>query len=264
MTNSEAPSPSGNADRLSEQVARQLAAQIRQGQLAPGDRLPTEARLVAQFNVSRTVVREALSRLKSLGLVRSRQGSGVYVHDQATFAPLAFEPGATASKAAVLQMVEVRRALEAQSAESAARRRSGTQVKQLFAALGAIQAAVATGGDGVHEDVLFHRAIADAAGNPFLVHTLDYLGQFLHGTTRVTRANESRRHDFAAAVRREHLAILAAIEAGDATRARQAAMRHMDNAVRRIEQADPNFWAEAGVSLAQPLVANTPRHTPPA
>ena len=252
MTTRFAPVQSG--DRLSEQVARQLASEIRQGRLAPGDRLPTEARLVEQFQVSRTVVREALSRLKSLGLVASRQGSGVYVHEQAGFAPLSFQAHETASKAAVLQIVEVRRALEAQTAELAAQRRDAGQMARIHAALEAIERAVVAGGDGVHDDVRFHRAIAEAAGNPFLMHTLDYLSQFLHGATRVTRANESRRRDFAAAVRREHLAIVAAIEAGDAARARQAAMRHMDNAMRRIEQADPGFWREAGVQLARPLI----------
>ena len=62
----------------------------------------------------------------------------------------------------------------------------------------------------------YHRAIADAAKNPFLISTLDYLRQFLHGATRVTRANEARRADFARQVRDEHQAIALAIEAGDA------------------------------------------------
>ena len=62
---------------LSDQVADVLAAEIRAGRLGVGDKLPTEAALVAQFLVSRTVVREAVSRLKSLGLVDSRQGRRV-------------------------------------------------------------------------------------------------------------------------------------------------------------------------------------------
>ena len=80
--------PVSSGARLSDQVAEQLTAEIKQGRLAPGDKLPTEARLVEQFQVSRTVVREAVSRLKSLGLVDSRQGSGVFVRQQLPFAPL--------------------------------------------------------------------------------------------------------------------------------------------------------------------------------
>ena len=105
----------------------------------------------------------------------------------------------------------------------------------------------------------YHRAIADAAQNPFLISTLDYLRQFLRGVTRVTRANEARRADFACHVRDEHEAIAAAIEAGDATRARRVAAQHMDNAIKRIEQADPAFWKEAGVQLASPLLSAATR-----
>jgi DNA-binding FadR family transcriptional regulator len=65
--------------KLADQVARQLEARIRAGNLQPGQKLPTEAELVQQLEVSRTVVREAVSQLKSRNLVESRQGSGVYV-----------------------------------------------------------------------------------------------------------------------------------------------------------------------------------------
>jgi GntR family transcriptional repressor for pyruvate dehydrogenase complex len=239
--------------QLSDQVADALSAEIRAGRLAEGDRLPTEAVLVEQFAVSRTVVREAVSRLKSLGLVDSRQGSGVFVK-RAGFSPLNFDAKFAESKQAVIQMVEVRRALEAEVAALAAQRRSSADVKRIRQAITALDNAVRAGGDGVEEDVNYHRAIADAAKNPFLISTLDYLRQFLRGATRVTRANEARRQDFAAQVRDEHEAIARAIEAGDPTQARRAAMRHMDNAIRRIEQADPAFWQQEGVHLASPLV----------
>ena len=102
----------------------------------------------------------------------------------------------------------------------------------------------------------YHRAIGEAAKNPFLMNTLDYLQQFLRGATRVTRANEARRADFMNQVQAEHEAIVRAIEAGDAAKARQAAARHMDNAIRRIEQADPAFWQQQGLQLATPLVVS--------
>lgn len=240
--------------QLSDQVADALSAEIRAGRLAEGDKLPTEAVLVEQFAVSRTVVREAVSRLKSLGLVDSRQGSGVFVK-RAGFSPLNFDAKFAESKQAVIQMVEVRRALEAEVAALAAQRRSNADIKRIRQAIAALDSAVRAGGDGVEEDVNYHRAIADAARNPFLISTLDYLRQFLRGATRVTRANEARRQDFAAQVRNEHEAIARAIEAGDATQARRAAARHMDNAIRRIEQADPAFWQQEGVQLATPLVS---------
>ncbi|MDZ7858751.1 FadR/GntR family transcriptional regulator [Sphaerotilus sp.] len=241
--------------RLSEQLADALAVGIRDGQLQPGQRLPTEAALVERFGVSRTVVREALSRLKTLGLVESRQGSGAFVRavprtalDQLVLAP-------DGSVDAVIQMVEVRRALEAECAALAAARRTPQALKQIKVAMQAIDKAVASGGDGVTEDVAFHAAVAQAARNPFLLATLGYLNQFLLDATRVTRANEARRQDQEQAVRNEHAAIVAAIEAGDVNRARAAGALHMVHAAERIGQADPAFWAAQGLALADRLRA---------
>lgn len=252
MTNQFSPVSSGA--RLSDQVAQQLAAEIHAGRLGPGAKLPPEARLVEQFQVSRTVVREAVSRLKSLALVDSRQGSGVYVSASPPFAPLNFDARHAESKEAVVQMVEVRRALEAEVAALAAQRRSAADIRSIKQAVKALDKAVKAGGDGVEEDVKFHSAIAGAAANPFLMGTLNYLGQFLRGATGVTRANEARRSDFADQVRDEHARIVSAIEAGDARAAREAAARHMNNAIRRIESADPAFWSQEGERLAQPLI----------
>ncbi|MGE0497317.1 MAG: FadR/GntR family transcriptional regulator [Ramlibacter sp.] len=253
MTTSFTPVTSGA--RLSDQVAQQLAAQIKAGGLAPGDKLPPEARLVEQFKVSRTVVREAVSRLKSLGLVDSRQGSGVYVNASQPFSPLNFDAKHADSRSAVVQMVEVRRALEAEAAMLAAQRRTATDIKRIQKAVKALDKAMAMGADGVEEDVRFHRSIAEAAHNPFLMGTLDYLAQFMRGAISVTRANEARREDFSTQVRGEHAAIAAAIEAGDPAKARQAAGRHMHNAIHRIEHADPAFWSQEGERLAEPLVS---------
>lgn len=242
------------AMRLSERVASQLSDEIRAGRMAPGDRLPTEVALASAYGVSRTVVREAVTRLKSLGMVASRQGSGVFVVDAACV-PLSFDARSAQSLQAVLQMVEVRRGLEAEVASLAAARRSYADLNDIRQAMQALDDAVRAGGDGAEQDVAFHRAIALAARNPFLISTLDYLRQFLRGVTRVTRANEARRKDFARQVHTEHEAIVRAIEAGDGTRARRAASRHMDNAIGRIRQADPTFWQQEGDRLASALTA---------
>lgn len=239
--------------RLADQVAQQLEAQIRARRFLPGDKLPTEAALVRQLAVSRTVVREAVSQLKSRHLVESRQGSGVFVK-QAGVEPLNFDDLPSAGKDAVSQIVEVRRALESEVAELAAQRRSPGDLRRIRLAVDALARAVAEGRDGVEEDVAFHRAIAQAAGNPFLISTLDYLAQYLRGATRVTRANEARRADFAQAVIVEHERIVRAIEAGDPRAARQAAADHMNNAIARIQQADPRFWQEDGKRLAQAIL----------
>jgi GntR family transcriptional repressor for pyruvate dehydrogenase complex len=246
--------PVTSGARLSDQVAQQLASEITGGRLRAGQKLPPESRLAEQFAVSRTVVREAVSRLKSLGLVDSRQGSGVYVSASPPYPPLNFDARHGESRSAVIQMAEVRRALEAEAAGLAAQRRQPQDLERLQSAVLELDRAVGSGGDGVEEDLKFHQAIADAAHNPFLIGTLDYLAQFMRGAIGVTRANEARRADFAAQVREEHAAVLRAIESGDVAQARAAASSHMDNAIRRIESADAAFWGQEGARLAVPLV----------
>jgi GntR family transcriptional repressor for pyruvate dehydrogenase complex len=154
----------------------------------------------------------------------------------------------------VIHIVEVRRALEAECAQLAAEKRTAADLRGIQQALKALDVAVQKGEEGVEEDVQFHRAIAKAAGNPFLIRTLDYLAQFLRGGTRVTRANEARRLDFANAVRQEHHAIVQAIAEGNGKKAHRAATLHMQHAAKRIQQADSSFWTQEGGALAQPLV----------
>ena len=243
---------------LSDQVADAIALEIRTSRLVAGNKLPTEAELTAQFGVSRTVVREAVSRLKSLGLVESHQGSGVYVMPS-RFSPLNFDMRAAMSKQAVIQINEVRRSLEAEVAALAAERRTAADMKLINRAAIALDSAVGGGGDGVNEDVALHRAFAEAAQNPFLISTLDYLRQFLQDAVRVTRANEARRADFTRQVKQEHMSIVKAIESGDSVKARQSATRHMNNAIARIEMADSAFWTQEGVSLAKTLVKKAGR-----
>jgi GntR family transcriptional regulator, transcriptional repressor for pyruvate dehydrogenase complex len=240
---------------LSEQLAQTLETTIRQGKIGVGEKLPTESALVNEHGVSRTVVREAFSRLKTLGLIETRQGSGAFVKQLSPLESAKLKLIPDGSMDAVLKVVEVRRALEAESAALAAERRSAKALLKIKQAMRALEQSVARGGDGVSEDVAFHAAIAQAANNPFLSDTLAYLNQFLENATRVTRANEATRADFEQAVRREHQAIVQAIEQGDVKAARQAGTKHMLNAARRIANADAGFWSLHGRQLADPLRA---------
>ncbi|MFE6758314.1 FadR/GntR family transcriptional regulator [Streptomyces sp. NPDC057684] len=227
--------------RLADRVAAMLADEIESGRLTTGDKLPTEVELVKQLGVSRTVIREAVSRLSSAGLVEARQGRGVFVLPPRT-RPLDLDADTTDTKAKVLQIVEVRRAMEGEAAELAATRATPADHTRMRQALAAIDAAVAAGGDGADEDLAFHRSIAESTGNTVMVSTLRYLGEVSRGGIRVTRANEARRDDFYDAVREEHDSILTAIEQGNPKAARTAARRHLEHAATRLQKAGPEFW----------------------
>jgi GntR family transcriptional repressor for pyruvate dehydrogenase complex len=227
------------AERLSDRLAARLGSQIDAGALRPGDRLPTEQRLAEVHGVSRTVVREAVHQLRSRGLVRSRQGSGVYVTAAPAGEAFTLELALIDSIDDVLRVREVRRALEVEMAALAAERASRTQVAALRKALRAIDHSAAEARDGVDEDLAFHRLLAQTSGNPHFGRLLEFLEQYTREAMRVTRRNDATRADFVDAVRAEHAAIVEAIAAGDAALARRRALQHMRGGDRRMRSAAP-------------------------
>ena len=220
--------------KMPDRVTAALLSLIRTGEYPPGARLPSEMRMATSFGVSRTVIREAVSRLKSEGLVESRQGSGVYVRTGSMDTPFRIDPTVADSVQSLLQVVELRRGLESEIAALAAERRTPAQLAEIRAALAAIEADFAAGGDGVDADMAFHRAIARATGNPHFLALWDFLGQFLRGAMTVTRALEAERQDMGRQVLDEHHALLEAIAAGDPATASAAARHHMVMAAQRI------------------------------
>lgn len=113
------------APSLSDRVAQTLMDKIDAGELRRGERMPSETVLGQEFGVSRTVIREAISRLRHEGVVEARQGSGVYVTQQAGLKPLRIDAAQAGSIDAVLHIIELRRALEAEGAALAAQRQIG-------------------------------------------------------------------------------------------------------------------------------------------
>lgn len=242
---------------LADHVTSVLAQQIRSGEFAPDARLPSEMELTERFSVSRTVIREAISRLKSEGLVGSRRGSGTVVLPVTQATPFRLDLGVDDGRdsiQAVLRVIELRRGVEGEMAALAAQRRTRAQNLAIQQALQAIDAAAAAGRDGVQEDFAFHAAISNASHNPLYTSLVQFLSQFLHAAIRVARMNEARSNDFVQQVRAEHAALAQAISDGNAEAARAAALRHMENSAQRLQAADKAFWASAeGQAAARDL-----------
>ena len=214
------------AERLSDRLAARLIEQIESGHLRPGERLPSEAQMAAAHGVSRSVVREAVHQVKSRGMVRARQGSGVFVSFEPRQRALAFDPKVLESMDAVVQVVELRRVLEGEMAALAAQRATAAQLGAIRRALQAVDAVTRAGQLGVEEDFAFHRAIGAATGNPQFVRLLSFIEQYLLDAMRITKGNEARRPEWLAEVHDEHHAIYKAIAAHSAAAARRAAIRH--------------------------------------
>jgi DNA-binding FadR family transcriptional regulator len=239
---------------LGERVANKLLQKIRGDRLAPGTRLPSEHSMALHFGVSRTVVREAIALLKADGLLTTRKGSGAFICDGGVPHAATGDPLTEQSVQSLLNLTEVRRGLESETAALAAVRRTPAQLADIEHALRRIEEAVAAGVDGVEEDVQFHLRIAEATGNPYWVKFVEMFAQQIRLAIKVTRANEARRMDFANQVRDEHEKIVSAIAAGEPELARIAAGDHMLGVAERVRLADREFWRGKGGALARDLV----------
>jgi GntR family transcriptional repressor for pyruvate dehydrogenase complex len=220
---------------LAQTVVDGLKRQILAGDLTPGAKLPSERDLIADYGVSRTVVREAVSRLQAEGLVETFQGRGSFllaVPEPSTFR---LESTAIRSHRDVLAMLDFRIGVESEAAALAARQVRPRTAKQVRAALDEF---VAAGADAaVEADFRFHRAVAAASGNRFYVDLLDSLGPMMIMLPR-TRLGEAYTMTDAAHVERvvrEHDNIAAAVLAGDEDTARAAMRVHLGNSRRRLQ-----------------------------
>ena len=216
------------APNLTGGLIETLVTQIESGQLAPGQRLPTEQAIVAATGVSRTVVREALASLRARGLITTRQGLGAFVADRTAQHSFTIEAG-THSLADTLQVLELRVGIETEAAGLAAARRTDADIAEIRRRLDAVSAAKGEAGAGADEDFAFHRAILSATHNPYFTRVFDVFGSHLIPRLRV-RLQGMRAAELAGYVRqlrREHQAIVQAIEARDSVAARRAAQEHL-------------------------------------
>lgn len=219
---------------LAHRVVTGLKDQILAGGLPPGAKLPSESRLIDEFSVSRTVVREAVTLLRAEGLVETFQGRGSYV--LAVPEPSGFTPEQVTIRTHedVLAMVDFRLGLESEAAALAARNHGDADARALRAALEEFTRAGAEG--AVEADFAFHRAVARATGNHFYADLLASLGPLMIMLPRTRLAKEYSMTDATHVdrVRREHEAIADAVLAGDAETARAAMRVHLGNTRRRL------------------------------
>jgi DNA-binding FadR family transcriptional regulator len=212
------------AERKSQhaRIVRELGVQIVSGEWKPGDKLPAEALLSAQYKVSRPVLREATRVLVAKGLVKSRQRSGVIVRPQTEWHLL--DPDVlywfVQSKPRhefVGKLMEVRRIFEPAAASLAARVASASSLQAISQAYQQMEAAE-TPEALLEPDLAFHRLIAEATGNELIA----YIGNMLSLALRESIKLSSRHPNTHALSLPRHKAILTALLNHDALAARQA------------------------------------------
>lgn len=217
---------------LPEELAEVIIRRIEAGEFKPGDVLPSEQALADTFKVSRTVVREALARLKYEGLVQSKRGSGPIVCNNGAQKNFSINVEGL-SRDELLRFMEFRVIMEGESAALAALRRSEEQITLLSAYLDQMQQAIENNNSGTEPDYLFHCLIADSGRNEYLGEFAKFLSAKIWLGVYRARWLSNQVRDQAQAVLEEHRAIFLAIKAEDPQGARAAAQRHLLNSAAR-------------------------------
>jgi GntR family transcriptional regulator, transcriptional repressor for pyruvate dehydrogenase complex len=243
-TASQAPEPRRRSRTLALELVDSLGDRIRDGRIAPGHKLPTEAAIMAEFGVSRTVVREALSKLQASGLVATRHGIGTFVVGFGDAAPFRIAPEQFATLRDVIAVLELRIGVETEAAALAAQRRTAQNLADMRAALAAFGAAVEAGRDAIGPDFQFHLEIARATQNSHFAELMSALGASIIPRARLEAAEKPgadlspERRDYLRRVNGEHDSILDAIANQDAEAARAAMRTHLANSRERRRRAN--------------------------
>lgn len=224
---------------LVNEVVESLAASIRDGVIQPGSKLPTESEIMGNFDVSRTVVREAISRLQANRLVETRHGVGTFaLAPQSTsnfnIADVDFE-----TVADVIALLELRVSLETEASGLAAQRRTQANLDVMQAQLDAFQKAILDESDTVAADFNFHMEIAKSTGNRHFADLMTYLGTRVIPRTRVNTASSAPegRVNYLRRVHADHEYIFNAIRNQDSDAARAAMRTHLSNSKDRLKKS---------------------------
>ena len=216
--------------RLSSFAAQTLQRQIHEGRYPGGSALPGQRDLAASLGISRTALREAVSTLEALGMLRSQPGKGVFVtagKDRAAndvpSGPLAVSPQDVFQFRAIVEPAAA--GLAARHADAAGREVLQTIQARMDAALQALDLVGAS-----EADLEFHLAIADYAANPLLSSAIRSLEEPIAYSLRLPFADPGG----VWAPADEHHAVLTAICAGDAPAAHAAMCQHLIHAAARI------------------------------
>jgi len=227
----------GNAHRPGyEKAAEKIVEFITASGLKVGDRLPTERALSQQLGVSRSVVLEAVKMLAALGIVRTLQGSGLYVKSEPhPFTSAAIDVSMSVDPKDVLSLFEFRRTLEVQTARLAAERITLKELRVLqeSVTLNKQSAESHQKEQFYQSDVAFHQVIAEATRNPFLTSAVAMVVRLQHWATTIAIGGAPGSLLVAAD---QHAAILAAISEGQPDEAARMMQTHLDMVMASYQQ----------------------------
>jgi DNA-binding FadR family transcriptional regulator len=222
---------------LAKDLVDALTDSINKGHLKVGDKLPSEASIETQFGVSRTVVREAISRLQAAGLVETKHGIGTFILENRVQTAFKVTSQDFATLQDVISVLELRFAIEVEAAALAAQRRTSANISTIASALKAIQSALKNQQDAVAADFQFHLEIARATQNHHFEELITSLGQSIIPRSRLEKdrkiESDQQHIAYLKKVNTEHENIFQAIRDQDPKAAMQAMRKHLINSIER-------------------------------
>jgi GntR family transcriptional regulator, transcriptional repressor for pyruvate dehydrogenase complex len=233
------PGPARPRHNLAHGVVKALKARILDGRMRRGDKLPTEAEAMREFGVSRTVVREALSKLQAGGMVRTRHGIGTFVLGEGRDDAFGIAPDQIATAREVIAVLELRIGLETEAAALAAVRRTEANLDAMRQLLAAFSTAITDHGDALVPDFQFHLEVARATQNVHFAELMNHLGTMIIPRLRLDTAKVAGegRIEYLQRVNIEHENIVSAISNRDSEGARAAMRTHLANSRDRLRRA---------------------------
>ncbi|RMN69828.1 FadR/GntR family transcriptional regulator [Pseudomonas savastanoi] len=239
----EQPSTSkGRRSSLTQQLVAEFSRRIREGEIQSGEKLPTEQVIIRETGVSRTVVREAMSRLQAEGLVETRHGIGTFVVDAAQPGHFQQIESPIGTSGDAVSIIELRLSIEPESAALAAQRRTPEQLDAIRQALDELHRCARLGHDTMKADFEFHRQISLCTANSFFTDVMSQLGSSILPRTRTRSGfgNITSLHaeDDPGIQQREQETIFDAIVHQDRDAARAAMRLHLINSLLRLRAKD--------------------------
>ncbi len=210
---------------IPEVVLEEIQRLITEGELRPGDRLPSETELAEQFGVGRSSIREAMRVLHLLGVIEVIQGKGTFVRQPAIL-PLMIDWSRIAQMGVIAEVMEARQFIEVLLAQLAAERATEEDIKALRSALEHSRESLSSLESSIQAGVNFHLVLADAAHNEVLALMYRTIRDLYLETARQTRITPEIAHDRL----HDHERILQAILARDPEAAAQAMKEHLEKA----------------------------------
>ncbi|MGE7944004.1 FadR/GntR family transcriptional regulator [Lysinibacillus xylanilyticus] len=222
-----------------EVIVDQIREYFLNGELQPGEKLPTERELASRFNVSRTSVREALRKLEIKGIIEIKQGSGSFIRTP-EYHSLGEELSSTiikTEKKLIYEMLELRQALEVECAFLASRRATSEDLERIGKALEMMDQVKNDVELGIQADLSFHINIVLASHNSIFLQLFQTLSEHMQDTIRVTRRQRLNDPERTQETIDEHKEIFLAIAAGDANQAKQLMEKHITQIRRELTES---------------------------